>query len=104
MNKFILIVFSLLLRKQKACRNLERSEKMVMFNATGSFHLIKWSLIMYLLLFVTSISKALTLMLITQILDNWRYHKSKVASYWLVKLDSTKQRKVSRKAESKLLG
>lgn len=31
-----------------------------------------------------------------QILDNWKYHKSKVASYWLVKLDSTKQRKVSR--------
>lgn len=30
-----------------------------------------------------------------QILDNWRYHKPKVASYWLVKLDSTKQRKVS---------
>ncbi|XP_033821695.1 tubulin polyglutamylase TTLL7 [Periophthalmus magnuspinnatus] len=28
------------------------------------------------------------------ILDNWRYHKPKVASYWLVKLDSTKQRKV----------
>uniref|UniRef100_A0A671YPY6 Tubulin tyrosine ligase-like family, member 7 n=1 Tax=Sparus aurata TaxID=8175 RepID=A0A671YPY6_SPAAU len=28
------------------------------------------------------------------ILDNWKYHKSKVASYWLVKLDSTKQRKV----------
>ncbi|KAJ4943449.1 hypothetical protein JOQ06_005950 [Pogonophryne albipinna] len=26
--------------------------------------------------------------------DNWKYHKSKVASYWLVKLDSTKQRKV----------
>ncbi|XP_032381739.1 tubulin polyglutamylase TTLL7 isoform X4 [Etheostoma spectabile] len=29
-----------------------------------------------------------------EILDNWKYHKSKVASYWLVKLDSTKQRKV----------
>ncbi|CAG03459.1 unnamed protein product [Tetraodon nigroviridis] len=28
-----------------------------------------------------------------EILDNWKYHKSKVASYWLVKLDSTKQRK-----------
>ncbi|XP_008326976.1 tubulin polyglutamylase TTLL7 isoform X2 [Cynoglossus semilaevis] len=26
--------------------------------------------------------------------DNWKYHKPKVASYWLVKLDSTKQRKV----------
>ena len=31
----------------------------------------------------------------SQILDNWKYHKPKVASYWLVKLDSTKQRKVS---------
>ncbi|KAF7665917.1 hypothetical protein LDENG_00127100 [Lucifuga dentata] len=29
-----------------------------------------------------------------EILDNWKYHKQKVASYWLVKLDSTKQRKV----------
>ncbi|KAM8873669.1 tubulin polyglutamylase TTLL7 isoform 3-T3 [Spinachia spinachia] len=29
-----------------------------------------------------------------EILDTWKYHKSKVASYWLVKLDSTKQRKV----------
>ncbi|XP_068599864.1 tubulin polyglutamylase TTLL7 [Brachionichthys hirsutus] len=29
-----------------------------------------------------------------EIHDNWKYHKSKVASYWLVKLDSTKQRKV----------
>ncbi|XP_017269001.1 tubulin polyglutamylase TTLL7 isoform X2 [Kryptolebias marmoratus] len=29
-----------------------------------------------------------------EILDNWKYHKAKVASYWLVKLDSTKQRKV----------
>uniref|UniRef100_A0ACB8F484 Tubulin polyglutamylase ttll7 n=1 Tax=Sphaerodactylus townsendi TaxID=933632 RepID=A0ACB8F484_9SAUR len=28
------------------------------------------------------------------ILDNWKYHKSKVASYWLIKLDSVKQRKV----------
>ena len=31
----------------------------------------------------------------SQIHDNWKYHKPKVASYWLVKLDSTKQRKVS---------
>lgn len=30
-----------------------------------------------------------------QMHDNWKYHKPKVASYWLVKLDSTKQRKVS---------
>lgn len=32
---------------------------------------------------------------LTQMHDNWKYHKPKVASYWLVKLDSTKQRKVS---------
>ncbi|XP_028301080.1 tubulin polyglutamylase TTLL7 isoform X3 [Gouania willdenowi] len=29
-----------------------------------------------------------------EIHDNWKCHKPKVASYWLVKLDSTKQRKV----------
>lgn len=28
-------------------------------------------------------------------MDNWKFHKSKVASYWLIKLDSAKQRKVS---------
>ncbi|XP_060267219.1 tubulin polyglutamylase TTLL7 isoform X7 [Ovis aries] len=28
------------------------------------------------------------------IIDNWKYHKTKVASYWLIKLDSVKQRKV----------
>uniref|UniRef100_W5MPA7 Tubulin tyrosine ligase-like family, member 7 n=1 Tax=Lepisosteus oculatus TaxID=7918 RepID=W5MPA7_LEPOC len=33
-------------------------------------------------------------MILDDILDNWKYHKPKVASYWLVKLDSTKQRKV----------
>ncbi|XP_048108998.1 tubulin polyglutamylase TTLL7 isoform X2 [Alosa alosa] len=33
-------------------------------------------------------------LLLDEILDNWKYHKPKVASYWLVKLDSTKQRKV----------
>ncbi|XP_067845745.1 tubulin polyglutamylase TTLL7 [Heptranchias perlo] len=32
--------------------------------------------------------------LLDDILDNWKYHKPKVASYWLVKLDSAKQRKV----------
>ncbi|XP_032884964.1 tubulin polyglutamylase TTLL7 isoform X2 [Amblyraja radiata] len=32
--------------------------------------------------------------LLDEILDNWKYHKPKVATYWLVKLDSTKQRKV----------
>ncbi|XP_067892442.1 tubulin polyglutamylase TTLL7 [Heterodontus francisci] len=32
--------------------------------------------------------------LLDEILDNWKCHKSKVASYWLVKLDSVKQRKV----------
>ncbi|KAM4642805.1 tubulin polyglutamylase TTLL7 [Discoglossus pictus] len=31
---------------------------------------------------------------IDEIMDNWRYHKPKVASYWLIKLDSVKQRKV----------
>ncbi|XP_055039297.1 tubulin polyglutamylase TTLL7 [Misgurnus anguillicaudatus] len=29
-----------------------------------------------------------------EILNNWKFHKPKVASYWLVKLDATKQRKV----------
>ncbi|KAM6458589.1 tubulin polyglutamylase TTLL7 isoform 1-T3 [Liasis olivaceus] len=33
-------------------------------------------------------------LIIEDILDNWKYHKSKVASYWLIKLDSVKQRKV----------
>ncbi|XP_039591227.1 tubulin polyglutamylase TTLL7 isoform X1 [Polypterus senegalus] len=33
-------------------------------------------------------------LILDDILDNWKYHKPKVASYWLVKLDSTKQRKV----------
>ncbi|KAK6484801.1 tubulin polyglutamylase TTLL7-like isoform X1 [Huso huso] len=33
-------------------------------------------------------------LMLDDILDNWKYHKPKVASYWLVKLDSTKQRKV----------
>ncbi|XP_030639886.1 tubulin polyglutamylase TTLL7 [Chanos chanos] len=32
--------------------------------------------------------------LLDEILNNWKYHKPKVASYWLVKLDATKQRKV----------
>ncbi|XP_053716271.1 tubulin polyglutamylase TTLL7 isoform X3 [Synchiropus splendidus] len=32
--------------------------------------------------------------MLDEILDNWKYHKPKVASYWLVKLDSTKQRKL----------
>ncbi|XP_017557860.1 tubulin polyglutamylase TTLL7 isoform X1 [Pygocentrus nattereri] len=31
---------------------------------------------------------------LNEILNNWKYHKPKVASYWLVKLDATKQRKV----------
>lgn len=30
-----------------------------------------------------------------QIMDNWKHHKTKVSSFWLVKLDSAKQRKVS---------
>ncbi|XP_061486508.1 tubulin polyglutamylase TTLL7 isoform X5 [Rhineura floridana] len=33
-------------------------------------------------------------LIIEDIMDNWKYHKSKVASYWLIKLDSVKQRKV----------
>ena len=28
-----------------------------------------------------------------QIQDNWKFHKPRVASYWLVKLDSIKRRK-----------
>lgn len=28
-------------------------------------------------------------------MDNWKHYKTKVASYWLIKLDSVKQRKVS---------
>uniref|UniRef100_U3JTZ5 Tubulin tyrosine ligase like 7 n=1 Tax=Ficedula albicollis TaxID=59894 RepID=U3JTZ5_FICAL len=33
-------------------------------------------------------------LIIEDIMDNWKYHKTKVSSYWLVKLDSAKQRKV----------
>ncbi|XP_020041206.2 tubulin polyglutamylase TTLL7 isoform X1 [Castor canadensis] len=33
-------------------------------------------------------------LLIEDIMDNWKHHKTKVASYWLIKLDSVKQRKV----------
>ena len=33
---------------------------------------------------------------LSQIMENWKYHKPKVASYWLVKLDSTKRRKVGK--------
>uniref|UniRef100_A0A8B9IT96 Tubulin polyglutamylase TTLL7 n=1 Tax=Amazona collaria TaxID=241587 RepID=A0A8B9IT96_9PSIT len=32
--------------------------------------------------------------IIEDIMDNWKYHKTKVASYWLIKLDSVKQRKI----------
>ncbi|XP_063795044.1 tubulin polyglutamylase TTLL7 isoform X2 [Pseudophryne corroboree] len=35
-----------------------------------------------------------TYAIIEEIMDNWRYHKPKVASYWLIKLDSVKQRKI----------
>ena len=31
-----------------------------------------------------------------QIQDNWKFHKPRVASYWLVKLDSIKRRKASK--------
>ncbi|KAG8519467.1 Tubulin polyglutamylase TTLL7 [Galemys pyrenaicus] len=33
-------------------------------------------------------------LLIEDIIDNWKFHKAKVASYWLIKLDSVKQRKI----------
>uniref|UniRef100_A0A452T617 Tubulin tyrosine ligase like 7 n=2 Tax=Ursus TaxID=9639 RepID=A0A452T617_URSMA len=39
-------------------------------------------------------SDAESLLLVEDIIDNWKYHKTKVASYWLIKLDSVKQRKV----------
>ncbi|XP_033287464.1 tubulin polyglutamylase TTLL7 isoform X5 [Orcinus orca] len=39
-------------------------------------------------------SDAESLLLIEDMIDNWKYHKTKVASYWLIKLDSVKQRKV----------
>ncbi|XP_069088305.1 tubulin polyglutamylase TTLL7 [Pleurodeles waltl] len=32
--------------------------------------------------------------ILEEIRDNWKHHKAKVASYWLIKLDSSKQRKV----------
>lgn len=51
-------------------------------------------------LYVSCMFKRLFFTFPSQILDNWKYHKSKVASYWLVKLDSTKQRKVSPMLES----
>ncbi|CAO2600403.1 Tubulin polyglutamylase TTLL7 [Lemmus lemmus] len=33
-------------------------------------------------------------LIIEDIMDNWKHYKTKVASYWLIKLDSVKQRKV----------
>ncbi|NWS34347.1 TTLL7 polyglutamylase, partial [Polioptila caerulea] len=33
-------------------------------------------------------------LIIEDIMDNWKHHKTKVSSYWLVKLDSAKQRKI----------
>ncbi|XP_077641545.1 tubulin polyglutamylase TTLL7 isoform X2 [Lonchura striata] len=33
-------------------------------------------------------------LIIEDIMDNWKHHKTKVSSFWLVKLDSAKQRKV----------
>ncbi|XP_018408629.1 PREDICTED: tubulin polyglutamylase TTLL7 [Nanorana parkeri] len=35
-----------------------------------------------------------TCSIIDDIMENWRYHKPKVASYWLIKLDSVKQKKI----------
>ncbi|XP_036916880.1 tubulin polyglutamylase TTLL7 [Sturnira hondurensis] len=39
-------------------------------------------------------SDAETLILLEDIIGNWKHHKTKVASYWLIKLDSVRQRKV----------
>ncbi|XP_045691575.1 tubulin polyglutamylase TTLL7 [Phyllostomus hastatus] len=39
-------------------------------------------------------SDAETLILVEDIIGNWKHHKTKVASYWLIKLDSVRQRKV----------
>ncbi|XP_021503662.1 tubulin polyglutamylase TTLL7 isoform X1 [Meriones unguiculatus] len=33
-------------------------------------------------------------LMVEEIMDNWKHYKTKVASYWLIKLDSVKQRKV----------
>ncbi|XP_037354036.1 tubulin polyglutamylase TTLL7 isoform X2 [Talpa occidentalis] len=33
-------------------------------------------------------------LLMEEMIDNWKFHKTKVASYWLIKLDSVKQRKI----------
>lgn len=35
------------------------------------------------------------LLLNSQLHENWKFHKPRIASYWLVKLDSIKRRKVS---------
>ena len=36
----------------------------------------------------------ISLLLLLQIQENWKFHKPRVATYWLVKLDSVKRRKV----------
>ena len=38
-----------------------------------------------------------------QIQDNWKFHKPRVASYWLVKLDSIKRRKARKNSRFALL-
>jgi len=34
-------------------------------------------------------------MYVFQLYENWKFHKPRIASYWLVKLDSIKRRKVN---------
>ena len=34
--------------------------------------------------------------ILDKIMEDWKFHKPRVASYWLVKLDSIKRRKVGR--------
>ena len=34
--------------------------------------------------------------ILDKIMEDWKFHKPRVASYWLVKLDSIQRRKVGR--------
>ena len=40
------------------------------------------------------------LCIVWQLNENWKYHKPRIASYWLVKLDSIKRRKVSSNSQT----
>jgi len=42
--------------------------------------------------FMILFAQMLSIML--QLYENWKFHKPRIASYWLVKLDSIKRRKV----------